>query len=113
MRTVGERRMFVAQCGRRSVAAAAETGAAGVICLAFPLQPPARQGKPPAPSRLPELDDVGVPVLVVQGEHDLFGMPPPGVGRTVVRVRGDHSLRTDTGAIAASVGSWLAATLTL
>ena len=92
---------------------AAETGAAGVICLAFPLQPPARQGKPPAPSRVPELDAVGVPVLVVQGEHDRFGMPPPAEGRTVVGVRGDHSLRTDTGAIAAAVSSWLAATLTL
>lgn len=92
---------------------AAETGAVGVICLAFPLQPPARQGKPPVPSRLPELDAVGVPVLVVQGEHDRFGMPPPGEGRTVVGVRGDHSLRTDTGAVAAAVSSWLAATLTL
>ena len=33
------------------------TGAAGVLCLAFPLQPPARKGKPPAPDRMHELDD--------------------------------------------------------
>ena len=35
---------------------AGETGAVGVLCLAFPLQPPARAGKEPGPSRLPELD---------------------------------------------------------
>src|ERR671922_240062 len=54
------------------------TGAAAVLCLAFPLQPPARKGKPPAPDRLHELEAVKVPVLVVQGENDRFGMPPPG-----------------------------------
>ena len=44
---------------------AAATGAVGVLCLAFPLQPPRRAA--PAPSRLPELDAVTVPTLVVQG----------------------------------------------
>jgi uncharacterized protein len=86
---------------------AGETGAAGVVCLAFPLQPPGRPGRPPSPSRLPELDAVSVPVLVVQGEQDRFGIPPPGERRTVVRVRGDHSLRRDTGAVATAVRSWL------
>jgi hypothetical protein len=90
-----------------------ETGAVGVICLAFPLQPLPRQGKPPAPSRLAELDAAGVPVLVVQGRNDRFGMPPPAEGRTIVRVHGDHSLRTDTGTLAAAVGAWLVATLAL
>ena len=33
------------------------TGAVGVLCLAFPLQPP-RRTSPPPPSRLPELDAV-------------------------------------------------------
>src|SRR5262249_23717109 len=42
----------------------------GVLCLAFPLQPP---GRPDAPSRLPELELVTVPTLVVQGETDQFG----------------------------------------
>src|SRR5215217_4480808 len=56
---------------------AEEVGAAAVVCLAFPLQPPSRKGKPPGPSRLPELDAVKVPLLVVQGERDRFGTPPP------------------------------------
>ena len=37
---------------------AAATSAVGVLCLAFPLQPPRRAGSQPAPSRLPELDSV-------------------------------------------------------
>jgi uncharacterized protein len=87
---------------------AGATDAAGVICLAFPLVPPARAGGRPAPSRLPELDAVSVPTLVVQGINDRFGTPPSGPRRTVVQVRGDHSLRTDLGAIAEAVRGWLA-----
>src|SRR3954451_14300419 len=67
------------------------TGAAAVLCLAFPLQPPARAGKEPSPSRQPELDAVEVPMLIVQGERDRFGMPEPGPRREVVQVKGDHS----------------------
>ncbi|HEX9349954.1 MAG TPA: alpha/beta family hydrolase, partial [Gaiellaceae bacterium] len=52
------------------------TGAVAVLCLAFPLEPPRRGPKPPQ-SRLPELEAVTVPTLVVQGERDRFGMPPP------------------------------------
>ena len=85
----------------------AATGAVAVLCLAFPLMPPRRaSGKPPV-SRLPELDEVVVPVLVVQGERDPFGMPPEGPNRTVVQVPGDHSLRTDLDAVAAAVRLWL------
>src|SRR5215211_9092533 len=65
---------------------AAETGATGVICLAFPVHPPGR----PEKSRLDELDAVDVPVLVVQGRRDPFGMPPDGPNRTVAVVAGDH-----------------------
>ena len=86
---------------------AADTGAAAVLCLAYPLQPPARKGKPPAPDRLPELEAVKVPVLVVQGERDRFGMPPPGKRREVVRVNGDHSLRSDPQAVADASRGWL------
>jgi predicted alpha/beta-hydrolase family hydrolase len=86
---------------------AAATGAAGVLCLAFPLQPPARKSGTIAPDRLPELDAVTVPVLVVQGEGDPFGMPPPGPRRTVARVRGNHSLRSDIPAVAAAIEAWL------
>jgi uncharacterized protein len=81
------------------------TGAVGVLCLAFPLVPPRRSGS--AASRLPELDAVTVPVLVVQGTGDPFGMPPAGRGRTVVQVPGNHSLRTDPDAVAAAVRDWL------
>jgi predicted alpha/beta-hydrolase family hydrolase len=53
----------------------AATGAVAVLCLAFPLEPPRRGGSAP-PSRLPELEAVSVPTLVVQGISDRFGIPP-------------------------------------
>ncbi|HEY6017957.1 MAG TPA: hypothetical protein VIU86_00245, partial [Gaiellaceae bacterium] len=61
----------------------------------------------PAASRLPELDSVPVPALVVQGERDPFGIPPAGALRRVVRVAGDHSLRSDLAAVAEAVRAWL------
>jgi uncharacterized protein len=82
---------------------AQETGAVAVLCLAFPVHPPGR----PEKSRLDELDAVRVPVLVVQGESDPFGMPPAAANRTVVRVKGDHSLRADREAVGEAVRSWL------
>ena len=57
------------------------TRAVGVLCLAFPLGPP-RRVRNGAPSRLPELEAVAVPTLVVQGVRDPFGMPPPGCCET-------------------------------
>jgi uncharacterized protein len=86
---------------------AGATGAVGVLCLAFPLQP-SRAG---AASRLDELDAVAVPTLVVQGARDPFGMPPATAERTVVQVAADHSLRSDLPAVAAAVRSWLSRTL--
>jgi uncharacterized protein len=86
---------------------AAEVDAAGVLCLAFPLQPPARSGSEPRPSRLAELEAIETPVLVVQGENDRFGVPPAALGRDVVVVRGDHSLRSDRAAVSEAVRSWL------
>ncbi len=83
---------------------AADTGAAAVLCLAFPLKPP---GRASAPSRQDELDGVTVPVLVVQGASDPFGMPAPGPLRTVVTVAGNHSLRGDLGTIRTAVSEWL------
>jgi uncharacterized protein len=82
---------------------AAETGAVAVVCLAFPVHPPGR----PEKARLDELDAVDVPVLVVQGESDPFGMPPPAPGREVVTVPGNHSLKGDLDAVAAAVRGWL------
>ena len=83
------------------------TGAAAVLCLAFPLQPPARAGKDPSPSRQPELDAVRVPMLIVQGERDRFGMPESGPNRELVQVNGDHSLRSDREAVRIAVERWL------
>jgi uncharacterized protein len=82
---------------------AAETGAIAVLCLAFPLHPPGR----PEASRLSELEAVTIPVLVVQGERDPFGIPPEGPGRKVVLVRGDHALKTDLAAVTEAVRAWL------
>jgi uncharacterized protein len=86
---------------------AGATGAVGVLCLAFPLEPPSRGGKP-RQSRLEELDAVRVPTLVVQGDRDPFGIPPPGPNREVVTVDGDHGLKRDPDAVAAAVCAWLA-----
>jgi predicted alpha/beta-hydrolase family hydrolase len=82
---------------------AAATGAAAVLCLAFPVHAPGK----PEKTRLPELEAVEVPVLVVQGKSDPFGMPPPGPSREVVQVTGTHSLRSTT-AVADAVREWLA-----
>ena len=84
---------------------AAETGAAGVLCLAFPLEPPGGRA-----SRLAELDAVQVPTLVVQGERDPYGMPPAARTRTVARVPGDHALR-NAEPVRDAVGAWLAGLL--
>lgn len=86
---------------------AGETGAVGVLCLAFPLQPPARRTGAQTPSRLPELDAVTVPMLVVQGSRDRFGIPPPSKQRTVVQVPADHSLRGGLAELAEAVRGWL------
>ena len=102
-------------CGGRSSGArvacrtAAQTGAVGVLCLAFPLQPTGQSGAEPSPSRLPELDAVTVPMLVIQGESDRFGMPPPAPGRDVIAIRGDHSLKSDLEGLGLAVGVWLSA----
>jgi predicted alpha/beta-hydrolase family hydrolase len=89
---------------------AAATGAMGVVCLAFPLVTPQRRDATgPPKTRQDELDDVTVPVLVVQGENDRFGMPTAGPRREVVRLRGDHRLASDIPGVRAAVGAWLAA----
>ena len=83
---------------------AAETGAVGVLCLAFPLLP---SRAAPEKTRQGELDEVTVPMLVVQGENDRFGMPAASKTRKVVKVAGDHGLKKDRERIAAAVGEWL------
>jgi len=79
---------------------AVASGAIGVVALAFPLHPPGR----PELSRLAELDEAGVPVLIVQGDRDPFGMPPPALGRELRVINGaTHSLKRELPAIGAAV----------
>ena len=90
---------------------AVAAGARAVVALAFPTHPP---GKPER-SRLEELRAAaghGVPVLVVNGDRDPFGVPD-AVGRADVRVRpGErHALDVDPAAVGAIAGDWLAKTL--
>ena len=82
----------------------AGTGAVAVLCLAFPVHAPGR----PEKTREHELDAVELPVLVVQGESDPFGMPGEGPNRRVVTVPGNHSLKADLDAVRTAVRSWLA-----
>jgi predicted alpha/beta-hydrolase family hydrolase len=79
--------------------------AVAVVALAFPVHPPGR----PEKSRLPELAGAPVPVLVVQGVNDPFGMPEPAAGRQVVQVPGDHGLKRDTARIGELVAGWISA----
>ncbi|GAA0802626.1 alpha/beta hydrolase family protein [Spirilliplanes yamanashiensis] len=79
-------------------------GAAGVVCLAFPLHPPGR----PERSRAGELP-AGIPVLCINGDRDPFGVPAPAANVTVeVRPGERHDLRGDVAAVGALVVAWLA-----
>ncbi|HEX3589579.1 MAG TPA: alpha/beta family hydrolase [Pseudonocardiaceae bacterium] len=82
---------------------ATEGQAVAVLCLAFPLHPPAH----PERSRQAELDAVDVPTLVVQGERDPFGRPEPAHHRELVLVPGDHSLKQGVGDVSRAVQEWL------
>ncbi|MQA10084.1 MAG: alpha/beta hydrolase [Pseudonocardiaceae bacterium] len=82
---------------------AADGQAVGVLCLAFPLHPPGKPDK----SRQPELDEVGVPTLVVQGEADPFGRPEPARLREVVYLPGTHALDKEPDSISRAVSEWL------
>jgi predicted alpha/beta-hydrolase family hydrolase len=87
---------------------AAAAGAAGVVALAFPLHPPGR----PQVSRLEELELPRVPVLVVQGDRDPFGMPSAAPGRQIVVVAGaDHALRRGTRAVGDAVVRFVTSTV--
>ncbi|GAA1841275.1 alpha/beta hydrolase family protein [Asanoa iriomotensis] len=78
-------------------------GAAGIVCLAFPLHPPGR----PERSRAEELL-TGVPTLVVNGDRDPFGVPDPSPGvEVVVRPGQRHDLRGDPRGLGQLVVEWL------
>lgn len=94
--------------GARVACRTADEGeAVAVLCLAFPLHPPGN----PEKTRLPELDGVEVPVLVVQGEMDTFGRPEPAHHREVVLLAGDHSLKADMKGVSRNVEDWLSRVL--
>jgi predicted alpha/beta-hydrolase family hydrolase len=92
-----------------------ETGAAGVLALAFPLHPP---GKPER-SRAEELLGTGLPTLVVQGARDTFGTPeefpplPKRTHRLVGLPAGNHGFTVRKSeaevlpALVAAVADWL------
>ncbi|NUR69869.1 MAG: alpha/beta hydrolase [Hamadaea sp.] len=82
---------------------ARDSGAAGVVALAFPLHPPGR----PEKTRDDELA-TGVPTLVVNGDRDPFGVPDARAGLDLVVLPGErHDLRKDPSAVAAAVVGWL------
>ena len=101
---------------------AASVGARAVVCLAFPLVPPGKPDK----SRLSELLIPEVPVLVLQGDRDIFGSAAiltaeVGDRRSirVVPVPGaDHSMKVlassplNAGAVAELVSTSVAAFIT-
>lgn len=87
---------------------AAAAGACAVVALAFPVHPPGR----PERSRLDELTQLRLPLLVVQGDRDAFGRPPatvfaPPERRLAVVPGADHSLKRDPAAVARAVVGFL------
>jgi predicted alpha/beta-hydrolase family hydrolase len=97
------------QCGRSNGARVAcrtakETGATGAIALAFPLHPPGH----PEKSRAGELAAAGVPILVVNGDRDPFGIPDgDGLTRVAVLPGETHSLARNPAVIGEIVAGWL------
>ncbi|GAA0962508.1 alpha/beta family hydrolase [Actinocorallia libanotica] len=83
---------------------AASLGATGVLALAFPLHPPGR----PEKSRAAELRGAGVPVVVVNGDRDPFGMPAAPDAAAVVALPGErHDLARDPARVGVAVEPWL------
>lgn len=92
----------------------AETGATGVVALAFPLHPPGK----PEKSRAGELLATGLPTLIVQGAVDPFGTPEefpeiPNDHQLIgLTARGhEFAVRKDQdpviGAVAEAVAAWI------
>ena len=82
-------------------------GAVAVVALAFPLHPPGKAGQPDK-SRAGELRAAGVPVLVVNGDRDPFGVPDAAdVTRLVVLAGETHALSKQPAVVGEAVRSWL------
>jgi uncharacterized protein len=79
-------------------------GAQAVVALAFPLHPPGR----PERSRADELRQAGVPVLVVNGDRDPFGVPDRADASRVIVLPGEtHALSRHPEVIRQTVEAWL------
>jgi len=79
-----------------------------VIALAFPLHPPGKALQVES-SRAGELRSAGVPVLVINGDRDPFGVPDAAdTNRLVVLAGQTHALSGAKAAITSEVSSWLA-----
>lgn len=82
-------------------------GAVAVIALAFPLHPPGKADVPEK-SRVGELRSAGVPVLVINGDRDPFGVPDAADADRLVVLKGEtHSLSKQRAAIVSAITSWL------
>ena len=89
---------------------ATAAGARAVVALAFPLHPPGRPGR----SRAAELRQAGVPVLVVNGDRDPFGVPDRTDASRVVVLPGEtHALSRRPEVIRQVVETWLREVLVL
>jgi len=83
---------------------ASAAGARAVVALAFPLHPPGRADQ----SRAGELRQAGVPVLVVNGDRDPFGIPDSaGTARVVVLPGETHALSRHPETVRQAVQAWL------
>lgn len=82
-------------------------GAVAVIALAFPLHPPGKAGVPEK-SRAGELRSAGVPVLVINGDRDPFGVPDAADADRLVVLKGEtHTLAKQRATIVSAITSWL------
>jgi len=89
---------------------ATAAGARAVVALAFPLHPPGR----PERSRAAELRQAGVPVLVVNGDRDPFGVPDSADASRLVVLPGEtHALSRRPEVISQVVETWLREMLVL
>jgi uncharacterized protein len=83
---------------------ASAAGARAVVALAFPLHPPGRADR----SRAAELRQAGVPVLVVNGDRDPFGIPDAADAARVVKLPGEtHALSGHPEKVGQVVQAWL------
>ena len=86
---------------------AQQAAATAVVALAFPLHPPGKADDP-ARSRAGELRAAGVPVLVINGERDPFGIPDSADAAKLVVLPGQtHSLSGHLQVITTEVESLL------